>query len=85
MPEENQIMIARPPPITQPGNSSSVPLEDSNAAETLWEYGNFVIGRRAGRREQTNAFPCDRPYAKHARLDGTPSGIGIDMESSQIR
>lgn len=36
-------MIARPPPITQPGNSPSVPLEDSNAAETLWEYGRNVI------------------------------------------
>lgn len=37
-------MIARPPPVTQPDNFSSVPLEDSNAAETLWEYGRNVIG-----------------------------------------
>jgi hypothetical protein len=59
-------MIAGPPPVTQPGTSSTVPLEDTNAAETLWEYGENVIPETSGPTRLNAAFQNRCRHAKEA-------------------
>lgn len=78
-------MIARPAPITQPGNFSSVSLEDSNTAETLWEYGNFVIGVSRCPGTPMNTYLGGLPYAKQRQLGARPKRFCTNMERSGYR